>query len=72
VSVEQQGPGLWIVRAALVLLAVQAGVRYYGQSSTSDAVAGWLLLTAVVVGTVGAVVMSRQRKGTRGDADPDR
>ena len=57
----RRAAGPWIVRAAIVLLLVSSSIRYFGKSSTADAIALWLFWAAVGVGVVGigATAVSR-------------
>jgi hypothetical protein len=55
------GAGLWIVRAALVLLIASAGVRYFGHTSASDRAANWILLASTAVGLAGIAVTAAER-----------
>ncbi len=60
-----QGTGLWIVRAALVLLIVSVGVRYFGHTSASDGAANWILLASTAVGLAGIAVTAAERRRRR-------
>lgn len=59
-----RGRGVWIARAATVMLIVASGVRLFEDSSASDTAATWIYVLALVVGLIGiaVAVVARRRK----------
>jgi FtsH-binding integral membrane protein len=64
VSDAWRGSGVWIARAATVMLIVASSVRFFGGSSASDTAATWIYVLALAVGLIGiaVAVVARRRK----------